>query len=330
MIEIRGLQKVIGENTVVDIPALDVSDGAIAGIVGPPGSGRDVLFDLLTGRTRPTMGVIRLAGADPVMERDLFVHQVGVLFSDDTVYRSLSPLANLAFHCRLYRLPSSRAVDVLGQVGLADQAEARLEHLSAGLLRRLAFGRAILHAPRVLLLSEPFARCDETTVALLAGLMRRQAERGTAVLILDHDQTHLTSLCEVIYALNQGRIAEAYHPQEGRRAGQPFKIPVRVEDKVMLVNPADILYADASEGRAFLVTAEGRLPTQFTLSELEERLGRSGFFRGHRSYLVNLQRVKEVIPYTRNSFSLRLDDAANTEIPLSKSAAQELRELLGY
>jgi ABC-2 type transport system ATP-binding protein len=45
---------------------------------------------------------------------------------------------------------------------------------------------------------------------------------------------------------------------------------------------------------------------------------------------VNLQHVKEVIPYTRNSFSLRLDDGAGTEIPLSKSAAAELRELLGY
>jgi ABC-2 type transport system ATP-binding protein len=59
-------------------------------------------------------------------------------------------------------------------------------------------------------------------------------------------------------------------------------------------------------------------------------LARSGFFRAHRSYLVNLQHVKEVIPYTRNSFSLRLDDPQNTEIPLSKSAAGELRELLGY
>ena len=93
---------------------------------------------------------------------------------------------------------------------------------------------------------------------------------------------------------------------------------------------ADILYADAESGRATLQTTEGRLPTQFTLAELEERLGRSGFFRAHRGYLVNLQHVKEVIPFTRNSFSLRLDDVDNTEIPLSKSAAAELKDLLGY
>jgi ABC-2 type transport system ATP-binding protein len=79
-----------------------------------------------------------------------------------------------------------------------------------------------------------------------------------------------------------------------------------------------------------LVTDEGRLPTQFTLSELEERLSRSGFFRAHRSFLVNLQHVKEVIPFTRNSFSLRLNDPEGTEIPLSKSSASELSDLLGY
>ena len=67
-----------------------------------------------------------------------------------------------------------------------------------------------------------------------------------------------------------------------------------------------------------------------TYGELEERLARSGFFRAHRAYLVNLQHVKEVIPYTRNSFTLVLDEADGTEIPLSKTAARELKELLGY
>jgi len=71
-------------------------------------------------------------------------------------------------------------------------------------------------------------------------------------------------------------------------------------------------------------------PTQFTLSELEGRLARSGFFRAHRGYLVNLQHVTEVIPFTRNSFSLRLDDPESTLIPLSKTAAGELKDLLGY
>lgn len=107
-------------------------------------------------------------------------------------------------------------------------------------------------------------------------------------------------------------------------------IPAKLEGAVALVDPGDIFYVYAQEDRAFLQTAEGSIPTQFTLAELEQRLSRSGFFRAHRSYLVNLQHVKEVIPFTRDSYTLRLKDAEGTQIPLSKSAARELQELLGY
>jgi ABC-2 type transport system ATP-binding protein len=129
--------------------------------------------------------------------------------------------------------------------------------------------------------------------------------------------------------LNQGRIVERYAPGEQQPA-LPFKIPARSEDRVALVNPGDVLFALAQEGRTYLQTSDERLPTQFTLAELEERLVRSGFFRAHRSFLVNLQHVKEVIPYTRNSYSLILDDPGETEIPLSRASAAELRDLLGY
>ena len=330
VIELEGLQKVIDQNLVIDIEALTVEAEEIAALVGPVGSGKAKLLELLLGQSRPTVGRLRLAGVDPRLDKDQFSRQVGVLFSEDTLYKHQSPRANLKFHCRLHGLPRSRAGEVLAQVGLADHANARLEKLPSGLARRLAFGRAILHHPSVLLLVEPFARCDGASISLLSSLMRQLAGDGAALLILADDTANLAALCDTIYILAQGRIVESYQPQEERRAELPFKIPARLEGKVALVNPGDILYVVAEQSRTFLQTADGQLPTQFTLTELEERLLRSGFFRAHRGYLVNLQHVKEVIPYTRNSFSLRLDDAAGTEIPLSKSAAGELRELLGY
>ncbi len=97
-----------------------------------------------------------------------------------------------------------------------------------------------------------------------------------------------------------------------------------------LVGRVDILGVAAQDDRRVLEAAGGRLRRQFPLTELETRLARSGFFRAHRGFLVNLQHVREVIPYTRDSFSLKLKDAAGTKIPLSKSAARELRELLGF
>jgi ABC-2 type transport system ATP-binding protein len=330
VIEIRKLQKVVDQSLSLDIGSLVVEDGEIAAVVGPAGSGRAVLFDLLIGRSKPTAGTLRLGGLEPVVDRDQFSRLVGVLFEEDTLYKRQSPLQNLAFHCQLRGLPRSRATEVLAQVGLADRARAKVEKLPSGLVRRLAFGCAILQDPEVLLLANPFSRCDEASISLLSDLMREQANQGGTLLILAEDSANLTSLCDTIHTLAQGRIVESYSPAAEPHVDLPFKIPVRMEARVALVNPSDILYVTADKGRAYLQTADERLPTQFTLTELEERLARSGFFRAHRGYLVNLQHVKEVIPYTRNSFSLILDDRAETEIPLSKSAARELRELLGY
>jgi ABC-2 type transport system ATP-binding protein len=329
MIEIKNLQKVLQHNTIIDIRELTVSGGEIVAIVGKVGSGKSLLVDILIGKVDPTAGTVLISGIEPI-RRDELSQMMGVLFAEDSLYIRQSVRQNLAFQARLFGLPKHRVNEVIVQVGLADHENTRTEKLPSGLSRRLAFGRAILHKPAVLILVSPFERCDEASIGLLTRLIEQQAKGGNTVLILADDVANLHTVCSTIYMLDQGRITESYHPDEAGQAGLPFKIPVRLEGKVALINPVDILYADAAEGRAYLQTHESRLPTQFTLSELEERLARSGFFRAHRSYLVNLQHVKEVIPYTRNSFSLRLDDELASEIPLSKSAAGELRELLDY
>lgn len=330
MIELIHLQKIVDQRTAVDIDSLSVSTGEITALVGPPGSGVEALFDLLTGKTLPSAGTVRIAGIDPGRERSRFSSLVGVLFQEDALFMRLSPIDNLLFTCRLYGLPRLRADQVLEQIGLADQQRASLEKMPGGLQRRLAFGRAIVHQPAALVLFDLFARCDEASIALLSELIQKLAAENACVLILANDEAHLAPVCDKVYNLQQGRIANIRNPREEDAAALPFKIPVKVDEKVVLVNPADILYADAVGGRSTLHTSQGELLSQFTIGELEERLGRSGFFRAHRSYLVNLQHVKEVIPYTRNSFSLRLNDKDGTEIPLSKAAASELRSLLGY
>jgi ABC-2 type transport system ATP-binding protein len=330
MLEIRNLQKVQNGKTVLDIASFEVKDGQMAGLIARAGSGADVLVSLLTGRSQPSAGTLRLAGLDPYMDHSSLSQMLGVMFAEDTLYKNLGVLANLKFQARLYGLPNKRAETILAQVGLADQARLPAGKLSPSLLRRLAFGCAILHKPQFLLLLEPFTRCDEVTVSLLSAQMQLLSNEGTVILIVSDDDAGLATICDHIYELQDGHIVEIQNSKAEGVSQQPFKIPVKTEDKVLLLNPSEILYADASGDRAFLVTSEGRLATQYTLTELENRLARSGFFRAHRSYLVNLQHVKEVIPFTRNAFSLRLDDPAGTQIPLSKSAASELRELLGF
>ena len=329
-IELTDVQKIIDNNTVINIDVLQVETGKIAAIIGPIDSGLETLFELLTGQTRPTTGEIRLMGLDPAVDKDSFSRKVGVLFAEDNLYKRLSVLDNLKFYCRLRRLPNSRAQAVLATVGLADHSKVKVEKLPPSLVRRLAFGRAILSDPQVLLLVEPFEKCDQASISLLSKLIQQMTNDGSACLFLAEEPSHLAALCDMIYRLDQGRVIEAYNPQEESEPALPFMIPARLEGKVALVDPADILYVIAQHDHAYLQTQDDLLPTQFTMTELEKRLARSGFFRAHRGYLVNLQHVKEVIPYTRDSFSLKLKDEASTEIPLSKAAARELRELLGY
>jgi ABC-2 type transport system ATP-binding protein len=330
MIEFRNLQKVVDGQTVVDIESLTIEPGQVAGFIGPVDSQLGVIFELLTGQERPTAGSIHISGVDPYQDRGQFSHQVGVVFAEDNLYQRQSVRANLNFYRRLYRLPVSRVQEVIGLVGLADQADAIVGDLGPGLARRLAFGRAILHQPAVLILNEPFKECDGATITIMSGLIRGYTQDGSVILILSAEDQQVNLLADVVFRLDQGQVVDTYHPGDEQRESLPFKIPAKLEHTVALVDPAEIYFAFAQDDRTFLQTGDGSLPTQFTMAELEKRLSRSGFFRAHRSYLVNLQLVKEVIPYTRDSFSLRLKDPQETIIPLSKSAARELRDLMGY
>jgi ABC-2 type transport system ATP-binding protein len=110
----------------------------------------------------------------------------------------------------------------------------------------------------------------------------------------------------------------------------PFKVTARKEDRILLYDPGEILYATSRESKTYLRTAHEEAVTTFTLQELENRLTGRGFFKAHRAYLVNLQHIKAVIQFTRNSYMLQLDDPQESMIPLSKQSEKELQELLGY
>jgi ABC-2 type transport system ATP-binding protein len=107
------------------------------------------------------------------------------------------------------------------------------------------------------------------------------------------------------------------------------KIPAKVEDKILLFDPLEINYVESMEGTSYLFVQEEKFPCDLPMHELEKRLRVFGFFRCHRSYIVNLQRVREVIKWTRNSYSLILDDPKKSTIPLSKGKMEELKQLIG-
>ncbi|MED4255793.1 LytTR family transcriptional regulator DNA-binding domain-containing protein [Priestia megaterium] len=107
------------------------------------------------------------------------------------------------------------------------------------------------------------------------------------------------------------------------------KIPAKVNEKIILFDPTEISFIESNEGVSNLHVNGEVFPCSYTLNELFKRLQIFGFFRCHRSYIVNLQRVREVITWTRNSYSLILDDSKKSSIPLSKGNLSELKEIIG-
>ena len=106
------------------------------------------------------------------------------------------------------------------------------------------------------------------------------------------------------------------------------KIVVRAQNRLLLIDQREICFAAIDEGAISVVAAgiEGQSNCR-TLEELIDQLDPAAFWRAHRSFVVNIQHIREVIPWFKSSYQLRMDDAKKTEIPVSRSQTKRLREL---
>lgn len=135
-------------------------------------------------------------------------------------------------------------------------------------------------------------------------------------------------------ALDRGlraRDAPAARRPESRRGDDPGpfgRIPVQHADRTVLVDAADIVFAQAARGYSKLQLRDEQVLVSLTLADLERRLG-DKFFRAHRSYLVNLDAVRELVPDFRGGLELLMTDAAGSRVEVSRRQARELRRLLG-
>src|SRR5581483_11579907 len=111
-------------------------------------------------------------------------------------------------------------------------------------------------------------------------------------------------------------------------APQRTKLLVRANSRHFIVDANDLIYATIDNGLISLITTnlEGQ-STYRTIEELQASLDRDLFWRVHRSYLVNINRIKEVVPWFKSSYQLRMDDKKHTEVPVSRVQTRRLREL---
>jgi two-component system, LytTR family, response regulator LytT len=126
---------------------------------------------------------------------------------------------------------------------------------------------------------------------------------------------------ELLKLLNRNQGAE-------RATAQPAKLIVQLQSRLLLVDQAEICFAAIDEGVIRIVTRtfEGQSKCR-TLEELQELLDSASFWRAHRGFVVNINHIREVVPWFKSSYQLRMNDKQQTEIPVSRAQTKRLREL---
>ncbi|HXT76174.1 MAG TPA: response regulator [Candidatus Eisenbacteria bacterium] len=113
-----------------------------------------------------------------------------------------------------------------------------------------------------------------------------------------------------------------------KQAGQPVKILVRSQQRLLLVDAEDLVFASIEDGLITVVARDAEGTSNYrTLEELHAALDSDTFWRPHRSHLVNIHHIKEVVPWFKSSYMLKMSDKKQTEIPVSRVQTKRLREL---
>ena len=116
----------------------------------------------------------------------------------------------------------------------------------------------------------------------------------------------------------------------GRPALQRSKLLVKSNNRNFIVDAQDVIYATIEDGLITVATTHFEGQSNYrTIEELQSNLDADTFWRVHRSYLVNINRIREVVPWFKSSYQLRMDDKKQTEIPVSRAQTKRLRELFG-
>jgi cell division transport system ATP-binding protein len=191
-----------------------LAKGEFAFLTGPSGAGKSTILKLLYMDERPTSGEVRISGysSAKIKHREIAVlrRRLGIVFQDFRLLEDRSAEANVAFALEVIGTPRAnipgKVARALTQVGLASKATALPRELSGGEQQRVAFARALVNDPFVLIADEPTGNLDERATRGIFQLLREINASGTAVLMATHDLALVRSTEYRCIELNHGEI----------------------------------------------------------------------------------------------------------------------------
>jgi len=215
----KKLRKSFKGREVVRGVSLDVEAGEIVGLLGPNGAGKTTIFDMVVGICQPDQGEI-LLNQEPITHLPMYQRArrgIGYLPQEASVFRRLSVEENVMAVLETLHLSreerSSRANELLSELGLTNLRRNKAFTLSGGERRRLEITRALATNPSFLLLDEPFAGIDPIAVSDIQGILQSLKQKNIGVLVTDHNVQETLSITDRAYIINEGVILESGNPE---------------------------------------------------------------------------------------------------------------------
>ncbi|WP_246173005.1 ABC transporter ATP-binding protein [Thermochromatium tepidum] len=216
LVEIRGLCFRRGERVIFEDLDLDIRRGMVTAVMGPSGTGKTTLLQLITGQLHPEAGTIRVAGEDVGrLGRDGLYRlrrRMGMLFQSGALLTDLSVFDNVAYPLREHTKLSDSLVRKLvllklEAVGLRGARDLMPNELSGGMARRVALARAIALDPMMILYDEPFTGQDPISMGMLMALIRQLNDAsGLTSILVSHDVRETARIADHLYLIFEGRV----------------------------------------------------------------------------------------------------------------------------
>lgn len=223
-IETRGLTRHFDKKVAVDDLDLTVSVGEFFGFLGPNGAGKSTTINMLVGLLRPTSGTALIDGID-IWEDPLTAKaRIGVLPEGMQLYQRLTAREYLRFAGTMYGVPKAeveqRTEELLDLLTLTDDADKLIVDYSHGMRKKTALAAAIIHAPRVLFLDEPFEGIDAISGRIIRDVLGRLRARGTTIFFSSHILEVVERLCTRVAVIDDGRLVAQGSMEELRHQAE--------------------------------------------------------------------------------------------------------------